>query len=202
MRFGRDLVRECRQGAGRVHAPCPQPCAEPSHRRQFHRVRAGRRPAELLPISTAAAAPGSSGDLIDLIKLHHSLNVPHRRAARTWSPWTCRPKAALDFAYPLSTLSDRVWWREGHRPRPHRGRPEDAGDRPRHRCRGTGAAARPLHRHQRQLAAARRRGAARRADRDGRGDQAAIITPFTLAGAMARSRSPARWRSRRRKRWP
>ncbi len=53
--------------------------------------------------------PGSLRDLIDLIKLHHTLQVVHT-AGGTVEPLDVPVESRhLDFCYHLSTLSDRVW---------------------------------------------------------------------------------------------
>jgi trimethylamine--corrinoid protein Co-methyltransferase len=129
--------------------------------------------------------PGTSRDLIDLIKLHHTLNMVHT-AGGTVEPLDLPVENRhLDFGYNLATLSDRVWSARAI----GRTRIEDALDI-QAIVRGTnrdGLAARP------GLFTVINVNSPRRVDAEllagliamAEANQAAIITPFTLAGAMS-----------------
>lgn len=129
--------------------------------------------------------PGTSRDLVDLIKLHHTLNMVHT-AGGTVEPLDLPVETRhLDFCYNLSTLSDRVWGARAI----GRTRMEDALDILAI-VRGTdrdGLAERP------GLFTVINVNSPRRVDAEllnglmaiAEANQAAIITPFTLAGAMS-----------------
>lgn len=129
--------------------------------------------------------PGTSQDLIDLIKLHHTLNMVHT-AGGTVEPLDLPVETRhLDFCYHLSTLSDRAWGARAIGST----RIEDALDILAI-TRGTdrdGLAARP------GLYTVINVNSPRRVDAEllnglmamTEANQAAIITPFTLAGAMS-----------------
>ncbi|MBS3651066.1 trimethylamine methyltransferase family protein [Pseudaminobacter sp. 19-2017] len=129
--------------------------------------------------------PGTSQDLIDLIKLHHTLNMVHT-AGGTVEPQDLPVESRhLDFCYNLSTLSDRVWGARAI----GRTRIEDALDILAI-VRGTdrdGLAERP------GLFSVINVNSPRRVDAEllnglmamSEANQAVIVTPFTLAGAMS-----------------
>ena len=65
---------EHRQGAGGVHAPRPQPRAQPHHRRQPHRISAVASAPNVSDLDRGRR-PGNYADYCDLLRLVQSLNI-------------------------------------------------------------------------------------------------------------------------------
>ena len=141
---------------------------------------------------------GTWQDFQDYVALISALNVIHQEAGGPLEP-TDLPVATrhLDMYACLATTLDKTWHCLGFGAAVVEDALEIVGARPRGHRDDARARAVADHDHQHELAAPPRRPDERRPDRDGRGGQAVVATPFTLAGAMTpgdarRRRSPSR----------